>query len=573
MKKIYLATLVAAVVMSFAWINFKRPAVVVYPAGNKNIPITICSGSFFLSDTSLAAPRIISGLGTLHHKITTTTPSAQEFFDQGLRLIYGYNQWEALRAFQEAARLDPACGMAYWGMALALGPYINDPNPKDRERMAFEAIQKAKARSRNLPQIEKDFIDALAARFDGKAYDDRSALNQSYYKAMAILAKKYPDDPEAQTLLADALMSTVPWQWWDLKGNPKPQTLEARPVLENIIKKFPNHPGANHLYIHLMEESPMPELANASARFLETAMPSAGHLVHMPGHIYQRTGEYNRSIETNILAVIADEAYLAESVTEDYGFYRAAYHPHNIDFICYSSYMTGQSDLAVRASVKLVYRAGPLENMMPALYDYILAEPMTANVRFGKWNDILAQSMPAPKKLVAVVMWRYARGLAYLRKGFMANARRELRLLDSLNRLDTVRGLWIAFNSAGHLANIATHTLKGEMLLAENKFEAGIQELKSAAASEDTLQYNEPPDWRIPVRHNLGAALLGKGRYADAEQVYLEDLKRNRENGWALQGLLQSQLKLGKTSEAAATQVRFEKAWKNADVKITSSAF
>ena len=573
MKKIYLATLLGAVVMSFAWKNYTSQVRVVVPSAGKDIPITMCSGSFFLSDTSLAAPRIMAGLGTLHHKVTTTSPLAQEFFDQGLRLYYGYNQWEALRSFGEAARLDPGCGMAYWGMALALGPYINDPNPKDRERLAFETIQKAKARSTNLPLVEKDFIDALASRFDGKAYDDRSALNQSYYKAMALLAKKYPDDPEAQTLLADALMSTVPWQWWDLKGNPKPQTLEARPVLENILKKLPNHPGANHLYIHLMEESPMPELANASARFLETALPGAGHLVHMPGHIYQRTGDYNRSIETNKRAVAADEAYLAESVTEDYGFYRAAYHPHNIDFICYSSYMSGQNDLASRAAAKLVYRAGPLENMMPALYDYILAEPMTANIRFGKWNDILAQSLPDPKRQVAMVMWRYARGLAYLRKGFISDARTELRLLDSLNRLEVIKSLVIAYNSAGHLANIATHTLKGELLLTENKFDQGIQELKSAAESEDTLQYNEPPDWRIPVRHNLGAALLAKGRYAEAEQVYLEDLKRNRENGWALQGLFQSQLKLGKTREAGATRVRFEKAWKNADVKIATSVF
>lgn len=572
MKRLWMICLLVTVASLLAWTGFKKPVKQSPPPDGRNVPIAMC-GSFLLSDTSLVPPRILPGLGSLHYKITTTSPKAQEFFDQGLRMMYGYNQWEALRSFREAANLDPACGMAYWGMALTLGPYINEPNPKDREKMAFDAIQKAKARFRTVSPSEKDFIDALAARFDGKAHDNRDSLNQAYYRAMAKLSKKYPNDPEVQTLFADALMNTVPWQWWDLNGTPKPATLEARPVLENVIKKFPNHPGANHLYIHLMEESPTPEVAMASAEFLETALPAAGHLVHMPGHIYQRTGEYQRSIETNQRAVIADEKYLAESLTEDYGFYRAGYHPHNIDFIVYSSYMTGQSDLAIRSAAKLVYRSSPLVNMFPPLYEYILSEPLTAYVRFGKWNEILTVSLPDPKYVGATVMWRYARGLAYLRKGYMMDARRELRLLDSLNRLDMLKSMVTYYNSFGDLANIATHTLRGEILMSEKKWDQGAKELNAAIAGEDLLNYNEPPDWRIPVRQYLGADLLQAGRYAEAEQVYLEDLKRNRNNGWSLQGLMQSQEKLGKTKETAATSERFQKAWKNADVKLSSSVF
>ena len=322
-----------------------------------------------------------------------------------------------------------------------------------------------------------------------------------------------------------------------------------------------------------MEESPTPELANASALFLETALPAAGHLVHMPGHIYQRTGDYQRSIDTNIKAVQADELYLAESLTEDYGFYRAGYHPHNIDFICYSSYMSGQSELGILNASKLVYRSQALESMMPPLYQYIMAEPMTAYVRFGRWNDILAQSLPDNAQVGSLVMWRYARGMAYLRKDFLADARREWRQLDSLSKLPGLSKLITYYNSFGHMANVANHTLKGEILIKEKKLEQGFKELKAAIASEDTLLYNEPPDWRNPTRHLLGAAQLEAGRYAEAEQTFLEDLKINRNNGWALQGLLQSQLKLGKTQEASATSVKFDKAWKNADVKITTSRF
>ncbi len=547
----------------------KPQGVVVKPP--KMPAVTMC-GTFPLSwaDTLPTPPaRIIEGLGNLHYPVTTSSLKAQEFFEQGLRLIYAFNHWEAVQAFRTAIKLDPDCAMAYWGLALAFGPNLNDWNPADRERLALEAIKKAQSTKERVSQVEKDLIDALATRYDGKVYENRDSLNLAYSTAMIKLASKYQDDPEVQTLAADAIMNTMPWDYWQKDGSPKPATAQAQNILEVMLKKFPDHPGAHHLYIHLVEASPMPELGMQSAEFLEKAMPSAGHIVHMPAHIYVRTGLYSKSIESNLKAVSADEQYL--SYSDNQGLYRLMYYPHNIDFIAFSSYMEGRSNLGIQTALKLAYKGTFGETSASAFSQYLVVEPMIAYTRFGKWNDILALPNPGNDNLYAQVMWRFARGMALIRTGHSSESKVELSKLDSLNKLATLNTIYISFNPVSSASQIATNLLRGEILMSEKKIDDAINEFNNAVTVEDSLRYNEPPEWKIPTRHFLGAALTDAARFAEAEQVYLTDLKINRENGWSLTGLQKCLLKMGKKSEVTSTAKRFGKAWKNADIAITSS--
>lgn len=568
---LYVFILLVAGISLWSWKKFERNATRYYPVP-LNYPVTFC-GNLPLNwmDSMVAQPKILPGLGNLHYPITTTSLEAQKFFEQGLRLIYAFNHWEAIQAFREAARLDPDCAMAYWGLALAFGPNLNDWNPKDRERIALEYIEKAKSKKIRISQVEKDFIDALAKRYNGRAYDVRDSLNQTYADGMRNIAQQYPNDVEIQTLYADAIMNTMPWDYWEKDGSPKPQTREAKKVLENVLAKFPNHPGAHHLYIHLIEASPTPELALNSAKFLESAMPGAGHIVHMPAHIYVRLGDYSKSIEVNTKAVKVDEDYL--SFSENQGMYRVMYYPHNVDFISFSSYMEGRSNLGIQTALKLAYKGNFAGGAVPGFSQYLLVEPMIAYTRFGKWTEILALPDPGNAILFAQVMWRFSRGLAFLRSGYQAEAKGELTKLDSLNKLDTLKSIYITFNPVSSSSQIASSLLRGEILLQQKKIDEAVSAFQLAVKTEDELRYNEPPDWKIPTRHYLGAALLEAGRFAEAEQVYTEDLKRNRENGWSLTGLQRCQNALGKKSEVAAAAKRFTKAWKNADVAITTSRF
>jgi tetratricopeptide (TPR) repeat protein len=533
-------------------------------------PVSMC-GSLVgeWSDTIPLNAKIIEGLGNLHYPVTTQSLKAQEFFEQGLRLVYAFNHWEAIQAFKMAASIDPDCAMAYWGLALAFGPNLNDWNPLDRERLALEAITKAQARKDRISQAEKDLIDAMATRYDGKVYEIRDSLNQAYASAMIKLAARYPDDAEVQTLTADAIMNSMPWDYWEQDGSPKPPTAQAKNILEVLLKKFPEHPGAHHLYIHLVEASPTPELALNSAEFLESAMPAAGHIVHMPAHIYVRTGQYSRSIQSNIKAVQVDEQYLSNSNNQ--GMYRVMYYPHNVDFIAFSSYMEGRSNLGIQTALKLAYKANFGKAVIPGFSQYLAVEPMIAYVRFGKWNDILSLPDPGAEVLYSKVMWRFARGMALVRQGNVLDARKELARLDSLNSLDTLQSIYISFNPVSSASQIAVGLLKGEILMSEKKIDEALKEYENAVRAEDALRYNEPPEWKLPARHYLGAALLDAGRFSEAEQVYLADLKVNRENGWSLTGLQQAYLKQKKKSEVTATARRFGKAWKNADIAITSS--
>ena len=571
-KTAFLLSLVTVASLGFwSWKKSERPEIAyLQPVST---PISMCGSlSALWSDTIKAPPaKILPGLGNLHYPITTNSPKAQEFFEQGLRLVYGFNHWEAIQAFKMATTLDPDCAMAYWGLALAFGPNLNDWNPMDRERMALEAIQKAQGKKERVSQVEKDFIDALVTRYDGKAYENRDSLNRAYSSAMVNLAQRYPNDPEVQTLCADAIMNTMPWDYWLKDGSPKPETAEAKKILENIIKTFPNHPGAHHLYIHLVEASPTPELGLKSAQFLETAMPAAGHIVHMPAHIYVRVGQYSKSIELNQAAVKVDEQYLSYSANQ--GMYRLMYYPHNVDFISFSSYMEGRSNLGIQTALKLAYKGSFSKVAVPGFSQYLTVEPMIAYTRFGKWSDILALPDPGNDILYAQVMWRFSRGMAFIRSGYPTEAKFELNKLDSLNKLDTLKSIYISFNPVSSSSQIAASLLRGEILMENKKFDEAFAAFQNAVQTEDSLRYNEPPDWKLPARHYLGAALLDAGRFAEAGQVFLNDLKINRENGWSLTGLQLCYLKQGKKSDVTATAKRFGKAWKNADIAITSSRF
>ena len=554
-----------------SWKNYEKPPAIAYAKPTAS-PVTMC-GTWLTNwlDTSYVQSKLLPGLGSLHYKVTTRSPKAQEFFEQGLRLVYGFNHWEAIQAFREASRLDPDCAMAYWGLALAYGPNLNDGTPTDREKIAFDFLQKVIKRSSKATAVEKDFIAALAARYNGKAYATRDSLNRTYADAMIALSKKYPNDPEVQTLSADAIMNTMPWDYWLKDGSPKPETKQAKVVLENVLAKFPNHPGAHHLYIHLVEASPNPEQALASAQFLETAMPGAGHIVHMPAHIYVRVGQYARSITVNQRAVMVDEEYLSDSNNK--GMYRNSLYPHNVDFISYSAYLDGRSSLAIQTAMKLAYKGSLMTSSNPAWAQYLTVEPIHAFVRFGKWNDILSQSIPDDAFIYAQLISRYAKGLASLRMNKLQQAENNFSKLDSLCKLDTLGSIYFSFNSVAKVAAVPFNLLKGELLIKQNRVEEGIAALREAVNVEDDLRYNEPPDWKIPSRHFLGAALYDAGKYEEAEKIYTEDLKRNPENGWALKGLILCQEKLGKKTEAAVTAKRFAKAWQNADVKLVSSRF
>ena len=562
------AALIACCVFIFAAFRPDEPAG--YPKP-QDFPITMC-GAAFLAGLNFDAPvSLMDGLGDLHYKITTRDSLAQKFFNQGLRLIYGFNHVEALRAFKEASRLDPSCAMAWWGQALTLGPNINDWNPKDREAMALEAIAKAKELSVGSNQKEKDFILALSSRYDGKVHDDRDPLNVAYRDAMERLAKKYSNDPEALVLYADAIMTSMPWDYWNKDGSPKALTSLARTALESAIKKYPRHPGAHHMYIHLVEASNKPGDAHKSAEFLETAMPSAGHIVHMPSHIYIRVGEYQRSNLTNTLAIKADEDFL--SGTSDQGLYRSGYYPHNIDFLAFGALMTGQSQLAITESNKLAYHVTGLQKTMPAYYDYYAGSPLIAFVRYGKWKDVLALPLPDDRSYNLSALHRMARGLAFVRMKDLTSAKAELSKLDSIHKLDTLKTIYAFFNSTEQIVRVANSLLKGEIFIHDGKLEEGLSALRDAVAAEGELRYNEPPDWRLPARHFLGAALYDAGRYAEAVNVYGADLVTNPENVWALRGLANCQEKTAKPGDVSKTMKRLANVSNRADITITSSRF
>ncbi|MFQ5790345.1 MAG: hypothetical protein ACE5JI_07675 [Acidobacteriota bacterium] len=513
---------------------------------------------------------LLKGMGEHSHPVTTKSPGAQRFFDQGLNLIYGFNHAEAIRAFQEAARLDPNCAMAYWGMALAYGPNINTPMGPENARKAYQAIQKARSLKSLASPPERAYIDALARRYSDDQDRDRHELDKAYASAMAELSRTYPDDLDAGTLHAAAIMNVNPWlghEYWNKDGTPREGTTEFVSILESVIARSPNHPGGHHYYIHAVEASQAPELALPSADRLGELMPGAGHIVHMPSHVYIRVGRYGDASASNVRAIAADEDYIVQCSAQ--GIYPLGYYPHNIHFLWASASREGRSAVAIDSARKVASKV-PEEDKEVALR--FLAPEFYALVDFGKWDEILAH--PAPSKNVALKgIWHYARGMALRALGELEGASRELESLVEISRDRAIEGMRAQANAASTVLTIARHVLAGEIAAKKGDFDTAISHLDTAVRFEDGMVYTEPPDWNSPARRYLGAVLLGAGRALEAEVVYWEDLRRNPENGWSLFGLMQSLGAQGKKVLAADIEKRFEKAWADADVTLSASRF
>ncbi|HWR34820.1 MAG TPA: hypothetical protein VN622_02980 [Clostridia bacterium] len=514
---------------------------------------------------------LLDNIGNLHHVVSTENKLAQRYFDQGLTLAYGFNHMEAERSFLNAAGLDPRLAMAYWGQALALGPNINDPQPAEREKRAHAAIQKAIARRENASDKERAFIDALGKRYSDAPGIDRKLRDQQYAIAMQAVAKAYPDDPDALTLYADALMNVMPWDYYLPDGTPKPDTSKAIDAVERAMKLAPNHPGANHLYIHLVEPSQSPDRAVPSAEKLETLVPVAGHLVHMPAHIYMRVGRYADAVHSNEMAIVADEAYLAQCRAQ--GIYPLGYYPHNLHFLAFALMMDGRREASLAAARKVQGRVPHDMKEVPAWGNVFYSVPVFAMARFGQWQLLLAQPQPPANMPFAQGIWHYGRGLAFARTNQLKAAARELPQVRQIQKLPAMKDYVAGANQATQLLELAALVLEGEMAAARKDYRQSIACLERAVAVQDSLKYNEPEDWYYPVRHTLGAVLLEARKPAEAERIYREDLKRNRENGWSLFGLAQSLRAQGKAEEAVQVEQRYKKTWERADVKLTATRF
>jgi tetratricopeptide (TPR) repeat protein len=518
------------------------------------------------------APKL-EGLGDYHFPVTTKSPESQRFFDQGLRLTYAFNHSEALRAFKEAVRLDPNNAMAYWGWALVLGPNLNLPMVPEVVPQAYRAIQQAVALKEKVSSPERAYIEAMAERYTDDPTADRRPLDQAYARAMAKLVARYPDDIDAATLYAASLMNLSPWDYWNLDGSPKGQTEKILDTLQSVIDRNPRHAGANHYYIHTVEAY-HPERGEGPADMLGRLMPGAGHLVHMPSHIYMRIGRYTDSYAANSKAVAADESYITQCRSQ--GIYPLNYYPHNIHFMAWSAMFQGRSKEALEAARMIVEKVPPelsADKNTWALYETFLSQPMFVMVRFGMWDKMLAEPKPDLESQFMTGIWHYGRALAYIKTNRLSMARKELRpLSDAREAMGTVKH-YVGFATAETLLTIAEEIVRGELASAEGNTLEGLASLERAVRLEDSLRYNEPPDWYFPVRHFLGAMLLDADRPNEAEVVYAADLRKNPGNGYSLFGLKHALEKQGKREDAQAVAKRFDRAWADATHTLTSSRY
>jgi tetratricopeptide (TPR) repeat protein len=513
------------------------------------------------------APRLLN-LGSHTFPVSTKSKKAQSFMNQGLNLTYGFNHAEAGRAYREAARLDPSCAMAYWGQALVLGPNINAPMDANNEPQALALAQKAVSLKGKASPREQALIDALAERYSGKT-EDRAARDKAYAAAMKKVGARFPSDLDIATLYVESVMDLRPWGYWMPDSTPYAGTEEIVALTESVIRRNPKHLGALHLYIHLMEPTTRPEAAEAAADALLPLAPGAGHLVHMASHIYQRVGRYADSVKSNQDAALSDEAYITQCRAQ--GFYPMAYYPHNVHFIWFAATMDGRGQLAVDSARKV---AGKVTDEalkeLPLLAGFRVV-PYYALARFGRWDEVLAEPAPPAGNLYMEGIWHYARGLAFVAKGRTGEAEGEL---GQVRRIAADKGLEFPLfspNLGSTIFAIAPEVLAGELAAARKDWNAAIGHLERAVRLEDGLVYTEPSEWHYPPRHALGAVLLQAGRAREAETVYWEDLKKNRENGWALFGLARAMEAQGRTEQAALVRARFEKAWARADVKLDAS--
>jgi tetratricopeptide (TPR) repeat protein len=525
------------------------------------------------------APRL-SGLGDAGFDVTTTSKESQYFFNQGLRLTYAFNHSEALRSFKEAARLDPNNAMAWWGQALVLGPNINLPMMPYVAAQTWQAMQRAVELEDAATEKERELIDALALRYASpELTPDGPVLSGAYAEAMQLLAAKYPGDPDIAALTASAIMNLSPWDYWYGDGTPYQRTLVVLELLQQAIAKNPQHTGVLHYYIHITEAY-VPQQGEPAADLLSGLAPNAGHLVHMPAHIYMRVGRYADAYAVNLAASQADNAYIAACQAQ--GLYPIGYYPHNVHFLVWSAQAMGRYEDALAAAEQISEKIPAfvgVEDQLPGnvqadawrLFETFLSQPLFTMVRFGDWQAVLRQPQPASQALFMTGVWHYARGLAFTHTGKNADAVSELTSLQAILGEPGIGEYPVSLNGAGRLLQIAAALLAGEIAAANEEYDAAIGLLELAVRLQDGLLYMEPPDWFMPARHYLGAVLLEAGWPAEAETVYWADLRKNPNNGYALFGLWQAQQAQGK--DGGAVKARFSVAWANADHELSSSRY
>ncbi|AFD08755.1 tetratricopeptide repeat protein [Solitalea canadensis] len=532
--------------------------------------IPLCYGfSIDMADTS--RPALYNGLGMHHLKVSTKNDFAAKYFNQGIILYYGFNHPEAYRSFKEAARLDPEMAMAYWGQALSMGPNINMPMDPTKTEEVYQLVQKALSLKGKSTETEQAYIDAIAKRYSKDPKADRVQLDKDYAAAMKLVKEKYPSDLDALTLYAESLMDIHPWDFWTAEGKPKPWTNEIVETLETVLKKDPSHVGANHFYIHAVEASDKPGRGLASADRLQTLVPGAGHLVHMPSHIYVQTGQYDKGSSVNREAISVDTKSLKD------GMKSVAYPEHNIHFLYTTLALEGKSKEAL-ANARLLQKSIPPEFLDDPLFSgyaqHLYSTYYFAMVRFGLWDDILKEKAPAEKYKYLQGLYHYAKGMAYVKTNKPDSVLKEHSELLGLIAAKEMQELAIwQTNTASKLLQIAADVLEGEFYAAKKDYSKALLPLQKAIKQEDALVYNEPFDWPNPVRNNYGAILLENNRFTEAESVYNKALKKYPDNGWSLFGLYQTLKAENKTSEAEIIKKRYDKAFANSDLKLTSSRF
>ena len=542
--------------------------------GRISLCVVFCL-SLSVLEPAEAAERVASrvplfeNLGTLHHPITTRSKEAQRYFDQGLRLVYAFNHEEAIRAFEEAVRLDPSAAMAYWGIALALGPNINADMDKADERRAWEALQKARSYSAHATPAEQAYLQAISKRYSLKG-PTRTALDKAYADAMRVLWKQFPEDLDAGALFAEALMDLHPWDVWTADGKPKSGTAEIVSTLEAVLARAPNHPGACHYYIHAVEASPTPERALACAERLPVLMPGAGHLVHMPAHIHMRLGHYHEAAEQNAQATEIDRHYLAgRSSTGDEA---EGYYQHNLHFLWASLLMEGRSAEAMKVARQLTATMREADIRRDSSQELYLPVPLWTMIRFGQWEALLRELPPPNTLRLKQAIWRLGRGMALGASGRVPGAEGEHAALATLAKR-FARNRTTEEKTERALIQIAERLLAGEIAVHHRHYDAAITALREAIKLEDALPYSEPPFWPIPVRHYLGVVLQKAGQAQEAETDYRADLIKNPHNGWAEYGLMQSLRAQRKDREANEVEKQWKRAWAHADVNLVASRF
>lgn len=512
---------------------------------------------------------LFEGMDNYSRPVTTSNAAAQKYFDQGLNFLFAFNHDQAIRAFKQAAQLDPNCAMAFWGIAMANGPHINNPIvPPEREKAGFDAAAQARAKANGATEVERALITAAATRFADPAPADRKPLDQAFADAMRSVWQRFPQDGDVGAIFAESMMDLRPWDLWLPDGAPQPGTETIVSTLESVIAAHPNHPLALHLYIHAVEASPHPEKADAASDRLRNLQPGLGHLVHMPSHIDVRRGRWDDAIVANAKAMAADRRYRAR--VPEQGFY-GLYIAHNHHMLAYAAMMSGRSADALRAIDTLVAdMPDDWKREFSMIADGFQAMPLEVRLRFGLWDQVLDAPEPGPEFPIARALRHSARGIAYAAKGSIPEARAEQRAFVTAAAA-VPETAFFGNNTAADLLAVATEMLDGEILFRDGQINPGLAALRRGVANEDRLRYDEPPDWILPVRDALGAALMQARRPAEAEAVYRDALARVPDGGWALFGLASSLAAQGKSAEAAQVEARFRKVWSKADVQITSS--